>query len=105
LVSLPTRRAFRLAPSIIHSIESFEDKIYVAEIIKSIPKFLSNSPRWASIIHMRIINSPDTLNAYINELKSSSNSDKKALQLLLRSMGNRGKDIEELVYPLLKAVE
>ena len=91
--------------SIIHTIESFNDEIYVAEIIKSIPEFVLNSPRWASIIHMRIINSSDTLNAYIEEIKSSSSYDKKVLRLLLTSMSNKGKEIEVLVNPLLKSID
>lgn len=47
--------------SIIHCIEKFEDEIYLSHLLKTIPEFIYRAPRWASILHMRILNSPQTL--------------------------------------------
>lgn len=90
--------------SIIHTIESFEDSVYVKEIIKSIPNFVLDSPRWASIIHMRIVNSESTLAKYIEEIQNAPENSRKILNLLLKSMAKRGKDVELKVQPLLSVL-
>ncbi len=91
--------------SIIHTIESFEDNVYVKEIISSTPYFILKSPRWASIVYMRIINSPETLKSYINEVKKTSNENKEIIKILLTSMANRGDVIKMKVDDLLNIIE
>lgn len=86
--------------SIIHIIESFEDKIYVKELIKGLNDFYINSPRWASIIHIRIINSTQTLNTYINEIKKSSTENKKVFSILLNSISGKNKSLKDQVSEL-----
>lgn len=49
---------------IIHTIEAFDDATYVRAIIEHLDSFLEELPRWATIVHMRILNSPATLTAY-----------------------------------------
>jgi hypothetical protein len=49
---------------IIHTIERFDDAVYVQVIVNQIESLLEKSPRWATIVHMRILNSPATLIAY-----------------------------------------
>lgn len=46
--------------SIIHSIESFDDDVYISEILKELPYLMHKSPRWASILFMRILNNDST---------------------------------------------
>jgi len=90
--------------SIIHTIEVFEDDIYTKKIIHNLRDFCLKSPKWASIIHMRILNSESTLNAYLNNLKIAPKDDLEILELLLKSMGKQGEDINEKVSPLLREV-
>jgi len=90
--------------SIVHAIESFDDVIYVEEILKSIPDFILKSPRWASIIVMRIINSTETLEIFINQLEDVPYKKKEVLRLLLNSMAKRGSKIEDKVSPLLEVL-
>ncbi|MFM8581362.1 MAG: Imm30 family immunity protein, partial [Planctomycetaceae bacterium] len=52
--------------SIINVIERFDDNTYVHSILNEIVSFYNQSPRWARILHMRILNSPATLAAYAN---------------------------------------
>lgn len=42
--------------SIIHGIESFEEDVYISEFLKELPYFIHKSPRWASILLIRILN-------------------------------------------------
>ena len=90
--------------SIIHTIEVFEDEIYVKQIINNLRDFCLESPKWASIVHMRILNSDSTLNSYIANLKIATQDNLDVLELLLKSMAKQGEDIKEKVAPLLKEV-
>ncbi len=56
--------------SIVHTIERFDDATYVRAITDHIDSFFSASPRWAIIVHMRILNSPQTFSAYANCVKT-----------------------------------
>lgn len=55
--------------SIIHTIERFDDATYVKSIVDHLGSFFSVSPRWAVIVHMRILNSPPTFAAYADYIK------------------------------------
>lgn len=90
--------------SIIHTIESFEDTLYIEEILKSIPDFVLKSPKWSSIIIMRIINSSSTREIFIDEIQSISSEKKEVLKLLFNSMAKRGYEIKERVNPFLVAI-
>ena len=43
--------------SIIHTIENFDDATYASQLVKAAPRLCENSPRWASIVFMRVLNS------------------------------------------------
>ena len=87
--------------SIIHTIESFDDFTYIQELFISMPDFVLKSPRWASIIVMRIINSSQTLKVFLDSLEILSPKKKEVLKLLLNSMAKRGSEIEKKVNPIL----
>lgn len=72
--------------SIIHTIEFFEDESYVSGVIKSLPDFFIKSPRWASIIHMRILNSQSTLDAFTKEIRTATKSKREAVEKLLEKI-------------------
>jgi len=91
--------------SIIHTIESFDDFTYIQELFISLPEFVLKSPRWASIIVMRIINSPKTLDVFLESLEILSLKKKKALILLLTSMAKRGDEIAKKVNPVLSELK
>jgi hypothetical protein len=72
--------------SIIHAIERFDDATYVREISANLPSFVERSPRWAMIVHMRILNSPSTLAAYKERTTSLSKEQQQALSELLGAL-------------------
>lgn len=70
--------------SIVHAIECFEDEVYAERILRTIPDFIYHSPRWASIVHIRILNSDTTRLLYIKECSmNASDEQKMALKKLL----------------------
>jgi len=56
---------------IIHTIESFDDDTYTERIVQSAATLERQSPGWSKVIHMRILNSPPTLNAYCRALSTA----------------------------------
>lgn len=88
--------------SIIHCIEKFETQIYVKHILNSIPAFIYKSPRWASIIHMRILNSEKTLLAYIIEIRQNAvDAQKDAIKELLNTINKVSPEFLAKTVPLL----
>jgi hypothetical protein len=88
--------------SIIHSIETFDDNTYVKHILRTIPNFIYNAPRWASIVHMRILNSDETRLAYIKECaKNATLEQRVALKKLLTSINEVDTEFLTRTVPLL----
>jgi hypothetical protein len=54
--------------SVIHAVERFDDEIYVSALLENLTDFYARSPRWAVIVHMRILNSPATMATYAKQL-------------------------------------
>jgi hypothetical protein len=72
--------------SIVHAIERFDDETYVREIMANLATFYARSPRWAVIVHMRILNSPATLTAYEARLKNLSDPQKQVVSDVLNAV-------------------
>ncbi|WZP00523.1 Imm30 family immunity protein [Isosphaeraceae bacterium EP7] len=87
--------------SIIHAIEIFDDRIFVREIIRHLPEFWRTAPRWASIIHMRIMNSPRTLAAYAIAFENLSEDEKHAVREVLIALRRKRPVFEERIDRLL----
>ena len=87
--------------SIIHVIETFDDVTFVEEILRSLPNFVSSSPRWAAIIHMRILNSPNTLEAYARRLATSEADVKRAAKEVLTSVARKRPEFQKRVTAIL----
>ncbi|MCU4423939.1 MULTISPECIES: Imm30 family immunity protein [Acinetobacter] len=58
--------------SIIHSIESFDDDIYISEVLKELPYLVHKSPKWADILFKRILNSDRARETLTEKLYSAS---------------------------------
>jgi Immunity protein 30 len=58
--------------SIIHTIEIFDMDVYIEKILEISPHICENSPRWASIVFMRILNSDKYKIELIQQLRQAS---------------------------------
>lgn len=72
--------------SIIHTIEAFDDDIYIREIIKHLPALFAKSPRWAAIIHYRILNSSTTLAVYSDRIRALPEAERAAVRSMLNAV-------------------
>lgn len=75
--------------SIIHGLEVFADRAYVAEILRGAPLLFSKSPRWASIIFMRVLNSEPTRLELIRQLRDADLDTKVAIKSLMENINAR----------------
>ncbi|MBN1514212.1 MAG: hypothetical protein JXB13_19505 [Phycisphaerae bacterium] len=69
--------------AIIHTIEAFDDDIYVQKILDSLPGLLAKAPRWAAVIHMRILNSPGALATYTGRVGNLSQGQRGSVRRVL----------------------
>jgi hypothetical protein len=72
--------------SIVHTIERFDDATYVREIARSLPAFWLKSPRWAPIVHMRIMNSAHAFGAYLQLAQDLTPEQRDAARAILQSI-------------------
>ncbi len=75
--------------SIIHGIEVFDDQIYVDQILRGSAALCSKSPRWASIIFMRILNSEPTRLELIRQLRDVEPHVKAPIKALMEKINAR----------------
>lgn len=93
---IPLMRLFRddaqydeLMFSIIHCIEALDDKNYVNQVLLGVPEILRKSPRWASIIFMRIINSEPTRLELIRQVRDCNSDIKNSVRILMEKINAR----------------
>lgn len=87
--------------SIIHTIEVFEDKIYIKEIFKTLPDFIYKSPRWASIVFMRILNAETSKDEFKNHFKDLNKIKKDSVSNLFLNISKEDEEIKSIVFPFL----
>ena len=72
--------------SLVHAIEAFDDRAYADGILAGLPALQAASPRWATIIHMRILNSPAALAAYDQALGAAPAASREAAAKVLSDL-------------------
>lgn len=66
--------------SLIHAAEACDDVSYVQALLRAFPSLKSSSPRWASIVLMRILNSASARSEIIRQLRHSPAAVKASVQ-------------------------
>jgi hypothetical protein len=71
--------------SIIHAAESLEQTpyaTYVSAMLSVFPMLLASSPRWGSIVLMRVMNSDETRHELVRQLREASSSIKESVRVM-----------------------
>lgn len=89
--------------SIIHTIEIHDDATYCRELLKAAPGLCSRSPRWASIVFMRILNSDSTRKQLVLQLRSAPAPTKDAVRGLMEKINERGVEFMAKTTPIIIA--
>lgn len=91
--------------SIVHSIENFEDSVYVQTILENLSAFYKNSPGWASTVLIRILNSGEAMTELSYQAKKLSPDDKSVLSDLLREVAKESSSLEQKTFSVLASIQ
>ncbi|MBX9601354.1 MAG: hypothetical protein K2X35_10125 [Bryobacteraceae bacterium] len=75
--------------SIIHTVETFDDEIYTHHLASALPELVTAAPRWAEVLQLRILNSPETAAAFSAALGASHEDVRESAIKLLKSTTSR----------------
>lgn len=90
--------------SIIHSIESFDDNIYISEIINEFPYLVNKSPYWATILLIRILNSNTARECMCEKISLTTPAIQISILFLLQRINAETPTLSEKIIPLMRAV-
>ena len=71
---------------IIHTIEIFENDVYIQEILKISSFIHQKCPEWTSVIFIRIINCDRCRKEFIKQVKQSSNFIKESVNKIIEEI-------------------
>ncbi|WP_332606284.1 Imm30 family immunity protein [Acinetobacter sp. ESBL14] len=90
--------------SIIHSIESFKDDIYIVEIINEFPYMVNKAPNWATILLIRILNSKTARECLIDKVSLTTPAIKNSILFLLQRINAEKPNFFEKTASLMKVI-
>ena len=88
---------------IIHTIEVFDDDVYIKNILKVSPFLYRNSPEFASIIFVRIINSENCKIELIHQLRKSSLVVRSSVKNIIEEINKENPEFLSKTVPVLIA--
>ncbi|WP_082551775.1 Imm30 family immunity protein [Massilia sp. Root351] len=91
--------------SIIHTAEAFDDQTYIPGFLATIPHLFQSSPRWASIVLIRILNHAGSKEALIKSLMQSPEPTKKAVEQLCNQINDQSTDFLSKTVAVLVATK
>jgi hypothetical protein len=90
--------------SIIHSVEIFDDKIYVQKVLEAIQVMYCKSIYWTSIIFMRILNLESARYELIRQSRETSNEVKAIIKGIMEQVNARNPIFMAKTIPVLLTV-
>lgn len=91
--------------SIIHAAESFDDDIYVRELLAVLPELSGKAPKWASIVLMRALNNGATMAVLVRQVRVSDSKVKEAVTWLCEKINERSPSFLNKTLPVLLAAK
>ena len=90
--------------AIIHTIERFDDATYIRSIVEHLESFFTATPRWAIIVQMRILNSPPTLAAYSDCVRSLPHDVRAVIRKVLENVQKKNSKFNSHCNSLLAVI-
>ncbi len=91
--------------SIIRLIERSDTQTYVSRLLGELGGFVKASPRWASIVVMRVLNSDPDAQELAKQVAGADQETRDALAWLLNAINKRGDTFKAKTEPLLDLLE
>ncbi|MDQ9010114.1 Imm30 family immunity protein [Acinetobacter gerneri] len=89
---------------IIHSIESFENDVYINEIINEFPYLVKKAHNWATILLIRILNSNTARECMIDKVSLTTSAIKNSILFLLQRINAEKTNFYEKTASLMKVI-
>jgi len=87
--------------SIVHSVERWDDEVYCRSLLDSVESLWNLAPRWAQILHIRVMNSQSTSNTYFAMLDSAPSSKRLVVREIYVAIAKGWPKLAEKVTPIL----
>lgn len=91
--------------SIIHAAEASNDEDYVRALLEVFADIYRSSPRWTSIVLMRVLNSRSTQLEMVRQLRNASASTKGAVKEMCQRISDVSPEFLSKTVPLVLAAE
>jgi Immunity protein 30 len=91
--------------SLIHAAESFNDHEYIHQLLTVLPTLQVKTPKWASVVLVRIINNQATRDELIARLKQATTEVRKSVVSLCEKINMRGATLISKTLPVLLAAK
>lgn len=91
--------------SLIHAAESFDDTRYVQALLSVFLELASSSPRWASIVLMRVMNNASAQHEVVRQLRGSSAEIKGAVRQMCERINEVSPQFLSKTTPVILASE
>ena len=84
--------------------ERFDDATYIRSIVEHLESFFTATPRWAIIVQMRILNSPPTLAAYSDCVRSLPHDVRAVIRKVLENVQKKNSKFNSHCNSLLAVI-
>lgn len=91
--------------SIIHTVERWDDEAYCRALLESVVSLWHRAPKWAQIVHIRVVNSSNTFDTYCDMLKFAPDSVRGIVRDVYRAVSRGWPKLAERVAPIIKRLE
>jgi hypothetical protein len=91
--------------AIIHGVESFGIDQYLPHLLSCLLELHRTSPFWTGVLHYRILNSPNVLNAYISCIKTSNPAIRQTAKDIFAHIGDSKDRFREQCAALLMQID
>lgn len=91
--------------SIVHAIERWDDQTYCRALLDSVERLWCKSPRWAQILHIRVINSQNTSHVYFGMVESAPTATRAIVRSIFEAISQGWPKLAEKVNPVLARLQ
>lgn len=91
--------------SLIHAAESFDDSVYIPQLIAVLPALQTKAVKWASIALMRAINNQSARDTLVGHLRQATSESKQTVAWLCEEINKRGTKFISKTLPVLLATK
>lgn len=91
--------------SLIHAAESFDDESYIEGFLSVLIKLREKSPRWTSIVLMRVMNNEGTKDILVRKMREADADVKNSMIWLCQNINQRSPLLLGKTLPVILAAK